>query len=232
MLLGNPLRGLCALAALSTPACDDGASLEPASSELASLRTEPPSPPVARPASSCTLTPDCRSVPLVFIDLKACCTPTTACGFEVTGGLGLPDFRDTVADAVGLGPGETCAPRERYFIRHPSIDDLRIATEGGKDILLSSACDSTSILSITFGGCCMPNNRCGVSTYGIWDTIGVLAPEAPFAKLQCVAAAQMNAQIAESRFRGLHYLRDTDAPCDYAALDATLPPADAWQRTR
>jgi hypothetical protein len=181
-------------------------------------------------APACVLPADCESVPLTFLTLDACCTATTACGLKVTGAP--PELRETIASALELGDGETCAPRDRFFIKHAGSEDLRIETDEGKEILLSTGCDTASILSISFIGCCMPNNHCGVSTYGIWDTLNVLAPGEPFSKLQCVSSKELNAQLADSKLRGLRFLPDTDKSCDYAALDAQLPPVEYFSRSR
>lgn len=179
-------------------------------------------------AAACTLSEDCDSVPLVFLSLEACCTASTSCGFAVRGGP--PELQETVASALDLGAGETCAPRDRYFLTHPGSEDLRIADDDGEEILLTTGCRTASILSISFIGCCMPNDRCGVSTYGVWDTLGVLAPGRPFSRLECVSSKVLNAQLEDSQFRGLRFLPDTDAPCDHAALDAQLPPVDWFLR--
>jgi hypothetical protein len=201
---------------------EDG-DVAPAPAISASSRSVPAAP-------ACTLPEDCESVPLIFLTLDACCTATTACGLEVTGAP--PELRETLASALELEKGETCAPRDRFFIKHPGSEDLRIETDEGKEILLSTGCDNASILSISFIGCCMPNNRCGVSTYGVWDTLNVLAPGEPFSRLQCVSSKELNAQLADSKFRGLRFLPDTDTSCDYAALDAQLPPLEYFSRSR
>ena len=173
-------------------------------------------------SGACSIPPGCDRVPLMVLSLEPCCTESIACGFEVVGGT--PELRDTVAATLALPPGETCAARERYFIKHPTTEDMRLDPESGPDILMTSKCDTASILSVSFGGCCMPNNRCGVSTDGMWDTLAVIAPGEPFSKLECVASKELNAQLEDSRLRGLRFLPDTDQACDHAALDARLPP--------
>ena len=175
-------------------------------------------------ASTCEIPPDCERVPLPGASLEPCCTDAIACGFEMKGGL--PGQAETVASAVNLRDGETCAPRDRFFIEHPGNEDMRVETDSGEEILLTTGCNTASILSISFAGCCMPNNRCGVSTYGIWDTLAVIAPGAAFAQLECVASKVLNTQIENSLWRGLRFLPDTDKPCDYAALAADLPPIE------
>lgn len=236
MLDCNMVGRLGVLAAVTAIACEGGAGVEapelrafdlaprPPAAERAGelIRAEPSRADAGMPA--CTLSPDCESVPLVFLELGACCTATTSCGLEVRNGP--PDLRETVASVLELGEGETCAPRDRFFLTHPGSEDLRVATDTGEEILLTTGCNTASILSISFIGCCMPSNRCGVSTYGVWDTIGVLAPGAPFSRLQCVSSKTLNQQLEHSQFRGLRFLPDTDAPCDHAALDAQLPPVE------
>lgn len=240
MVYQKMLRGLGSLGALGFVACAGAGALEEQEREAfdskarspaaLSVDARSPSPDLVprtpdAATAECTISPDCESVPLPLLTLEPCCTATTTCGFELNSVD--PEQRETVAAAVGLGEGETCAPRERFFIRHPGAEDLRVSTEAGKDILLTTGCSTASILSINFVGCCLPNNRCGVSTYGIWDTLAVLAPGAGFARLECVSSKKLNAQLADSQFRGLRFLPDTDAACDYAALDAQLPPDDS-----
>ena len=247
MLNAGRTRWCVSTAAVAALACD-GASIEsePAwQGAIAEAREEPASLVDAGPredagaqsatsrsdasSGSCTLPPDCERAESPIFSLEPCCTERIACGFSRTMvPPELQDLQETIATAVGLHDGDTCAPRDRFFIKHPGSEDLRIQTQSGDEILLSTGCETASILSISFIGCCMPNNRCGVSTYGIWDTLAVIAPGEPFSRLQCVPSSELNAQIGRTKLRGLRFLPDTDAPCDYAALDASLPPADPY----
>lgn len=241
MLYASLVRGLASLAAMAVVGCD-GASAEPEQQTRESLRAEaraaldggmqsvPLTPAMSdAAAATCSLPPDCEGAKTAVFSLEPCCTERVACGFaSIDAPPELTELQETVATAVGLTDGETCAPRDRYFIRHPGSEDLRVKTESGDEILLTTGCDTASILSINFVGCCMPNNRCGVSTYGMWDTLAVLAPGEPFGRLQCVSSKELNAQIGSSKLRGLRFLPDTDKACDYAALDAWLPPAEPY----
>ena len=101
--------------------------------------------------------------------------------------------------AFELREDETCVARERFFLRQPGSEELRIATDAGEEILLTTECDNASVLSINFIGCCMPTGRCGLSTYGMWDTFAIALPDAAFSKLQCVSStAQSSTQTPTS----------------------------------
>jgi hypothetical protein len=175
---------------------------------------------------SCKPSPDCVEVPFMYgVTLEPCCSESFACGFEVNA---APQFRETLATALNLGEDETCIERDRFFLTHPGTDDLRTVTEDGEEIILALECDTASFLSFNFPGCCMPNGRCGVSTYGLWDTIAVFDPEAGFAKQECVSAKELNEQIGDSKLRGLRYLPNTDKACDFEGLDERLGPAEPF----
>lgn len=183
----------------------------------------------ARERDACVLPPDCKGVhaPGAF-DVEACCSAAVECGFRV------PDTQAQLGEAVtnAIDPErefkDGCIPRERYFLRFPGLMDERVPVEGAEDILIAEVCEQSAILSISFPGCCMPDGRCGLSNYQFHDTFAVVVgDQAELAQLQCVPSETMNAYIRETSMAGFAYLPASRGRCDYAALDARLPPAES-----
>lgn len=181
-----------------------------------------------KPATrTCRPEKSCKSVLTSVFTLEACCTEEVECGFDLTH---PEDLRSSVLAAFGVpedaNAEERCVERSRYFLTFPSDAEERVATGRGEDLLVTRDCESSSMLSVSFAGCCLPNDRCGISTYLIHDTLAVLAedPQAPFAQLECVSVAEMNRQLSESILAGFAHLPQTEGSCDYAALAARLPP--------
>lgn len=179
-------------------------------------------------AAACVLPPDCKSVTAPpFFAVEACCSEKVECGFAVPppSDLNSAAVQRTV-DPDGEFP-DGCVPRERYFLTFEGLMDERVPVEGSDDILIAESCRSSAILSIFFAGCCLPENKCGISTYQIHDTIAVLVgADAPLAQLQCASVEQMNELVAMTSLAGFAHLKPTEGSCDHAALDARLPPVD------
>jgi hypothetical protein len=106
----------------------------------------------------------------------------------------------------------------------PGQSEQRVQTEGAPDQLITPECETRSLLSFTLPGCCMPNNRCGVSNYHIADILLALGGvPAPFTRVQCTSTETLNIEFRLTPLAGLGQLPSSDGPCDYNALDAKLP---------
>lgn len=225
MITVRALRALLKPAAITLLACGGGEP-QPASGAQTGARDgrdEAESPPDTKGEASrgCELPADCKSVRTVPITIDACCTELVSCGFKLDED---PRQRESARVALGAEPGEICIERSRYYLIFPGSEEQRVQVEDGDDLLLSTDCESTAMLSFSFIGCCLPNNQCGVSTYGVHDTLAVIVGEdEPFTHLQCVTVAELNRQLADSSLAGLAHFRATEGSCDYAALDARLP---------
>jgi hypothetical protein len=96
----------------------------------------------------------------------------------------------------------------------------RVEVEGGDDILITPDCESFTVFAFILPGCCLPDDRCGLSTDESSPTLGALAgdPQAPFARPECVPAEVLNQQFRDSQVL-LPLARTVAAgKCDHAAL--------------
>ena len=159
----------------------------------------------------CIHPPECVSVLTSAVGLLTCCPNNgESCGYSVLYPTELDDG--------------TCRPNSAVFLEMPGQDKQRITTEGAPDQLITPDCESRALLSFTLPGCCMPNDRCGVSNYHIADILLVLGGiPAPFTRVQCVDVETLNAQFRVTPLAGLGQLPPSAGTCDYAKLDAELP---------
>jgi hypothetical protein len=176
-------------------------------------------------AGQCTIPEGCEAADFGVTKLNPCCNESIECGLALEGSA---EFRDTLTSALDLPKDQTCIARDRYFLTHAGSEEKRVVDEQGNQYLLTYECDTASMLSWSFIACCMPNKRCGVSTYGLYDTLAVLVPGAPFSQPECVSSAELNAQLKDSKLAGLAHLHDTDKACDYEALAARLTESEPF----
>jgi hypothetical protein len=162
----------------------------------------------------CVHPPDCVSVITSTVGMATCCPNNgESCGYSV------------------LYPGElddgTCRPNSAVFLRLPGQAEERVESEtegGAPDQLITPECETRSLLAFTLPGCCMPDNRCGVSTYHIADILLFLGGvPAPFTRVQCTSVEALNLEFRLTPLAGLGQIPPSDGACDYEALDAKLP---------
>ena len=203
----------------------------------------PPSPlPAAQPTSvaaggvappgMCMIPEYCEDLTTGFFQYPACCSPNVSCGYAVTFEDAFlevyPQARDLLLNVASDDPEGKCVPESFVFSARPGTYDHRVQVEGPEesDILVAAQCESRGLLVFTLPGCCMPDDRCGISTDEVALQLGLLleGEEAPFTKPECVSADELNNQLKASSLSAFGRIPSTDgASCDHRALAEALP---------
>jgi hypothetical protein len=179
----------------------------------------------------CTVQPaDCPDLITPFLNSKACCTPFHACGYllpegdEVTRSL-FPQIEEFGRMWTMGDPSNRCANSKLFFDVRPGLDEERYLPDDGGQILITPSCMSYTLAAFILPGCCLPDNRCGLSTHMSYDTLSVLNElmPAPFTQPECVTAETLNQQFRATPKLGPFARTVASGTCDYAALDAKLP---------
>lgn len=159
----------------------------------------------------CIHPPSCVPVLTATVGMETCCPNNgEPCGYSVL-------YPENLDDG-------TCRPNSAVFLELPGQDEQRISTEGAPDQLITPDCGTRGLLSFPLPGCCMQDNRCGVSTYQIADILLLLGGiPAPFTRVECVRVETLNAQFRVTPLAGMGQLPPSNDTCDYADLDARLP---------
>ena len=159
----------------------------------------------------CLHPPDCLSVFTAAVGLATCCPQNgEACGYSVAYPSSLDDG--------------SCRPNSAVFLELPGQPEQRVTTPGAPDQLITPLCGSRGVLAFSFPGCCMPDDRCGVSTYQLADILlGLAGVPAPFTRPECVSVETLNAQLRATALAGMGQLAPSTDSCDYADLQARLP---------
>ncbi|HTU61254.1 MAG TPA: hypothetical protein VMF89_22520, partial [Polyangiales bacterium] len=139
-----------------------------------------------------------------------------------------PQARELLLNVASDDPEGKCVPESVVFPVRPGTYDHRVQVEGPEagDILVAAQCESRGLLVFTLPGCCMPDDRCGISTDEVALQLGLIlgGEEAPFTQPECVSADELNMQLKASSLAELaHFPPTAGAPCDYATLAAAQP---------
>jgi hypothetical protein len=177
----------------------------------------------------CVLPSDCVDINTLFFASKACCTPTTTCGYELPELdsetlMHFPDAKEFIAKQTAGDPNGRCAPASFFLGPRPGLYKHRVEPENGQDILITPDCGSFTVLAFILPGCCLPDNTCGLSTDESYSTLEVLAgAPAPFTSPECVSAPTLNQQFRDSMTLAPFARTIASGACNYAALAAELP---------
>jgi len=180
----------------------------------------------------CLIAEGCENLATGFFQYPACCSPNVSCGYEVTFDEAFldvyPQARDLLLNVASDDPEGKCVPESVVFPVRPGTYDHRVQVEGPEesDILVAAQCESRGILVFTLPGCCMPDDRCGISTDEVALQLGLLleGEEAPFSAPECVTADELNTQLKASSLSEFGRIPATaGAPCDHSALAEALP---------
>mgnify|MGYP003429116241 CR=1 FL=1 len=183
-------------------------------------------------AGACTIAPDCVDINTSFFQYPACCTKKYACGYEVAFTEEFlsvyPQARDLLARVAADDPNGKCAPDSFIFPIKPGTYDHRVELPGepDADILVDAQCESRAVTVFSLPGCCMRDNRCGISTDEIAPTFQVLleGEPAPFAEPECLTADALNEQLKATKLAAFGRIPPTSgAACDHAALAQKIP---------
>jgi hypothetical protein len=152
--------------------------------------------------------------------MTPCCIEGNECGYEIT----RPDWlREQAEMAAADGGPATCNPASMIFGTSEGQPEQRIPVAGGTDQLITPDCESRNLLVYTLPGCCMPNNKCGISTSETADTFALMVViPAPFTSVECVSVEELNAQFRASSLVGFGQIPPSNGTCNYADLDARL----------
>lgn len=178
----------------------------------------------------CRIPRTCEPIDTLPFALAPCCYGASECGYEL---IRPPELRDILIEMSMDGTANpdvqgTCMPAQKIFISEPGQEEQRIPVEGGRDQLITPACESRVLLAFPLIGCCMPNNQCGISTYQISGILSSLTLfPAPFKSIECLSATQLNTQFRAAGLGGLAQIPATTGTCNYADLNARLPASDA-----
>jgi hypothetical protein len=184
------------------------------------------------PIATCTIPADCHDLTTSFFQYPACCSPNEACGYAVSFDEAFldvyPQARELLANVAADDPEGKCVPERYVFPTRPGTYDHRVQVDGPEeaDILVAAQCESRGLLAFTLPGCCMPDDRCGISTDEVALQLGLLlgGEEAPFSKPECVTADELNTQLAASSLHAFARIPATSsAPCDHRALAEAFP---------
>jgi hypothetical protein len=178
---------------------------------------------------ACTLPSDCRDFTIAGMSSAACCSPATACGYELPPLdpetlMFFPQAADFYVEVTGGYPDGRCAPESYFFGPRPGLDKERVVAADGSDILVTPTCASFTVLAFILPGCCLPDDSCGLSTHQSAPTLAGLAPDAgaPFAEPECVSAQALNQQFRDSITLEPFARTTASGSCDHAALAAEL----------
>ena len=183
------------------------------------------------PIDACTLPSTCVDIETSLTSAKACCTPTTTCGYELPeiteeAVIDFPQVTEYYAQVTAGDPNGRCAPESFFFGPRPGLWEHRVEVDDGADILITPDCESYTVLAFILPGCCLPDDTCGLSTDESWSTLGYLANDmgARFASPECVPAEELNQQFRDSGTLQSFARTTASGTCSYRALDAALPP--------
>lgn len=161
----------------------------------------------------CLPPPTCVPVDTLPFAFDVCCPEHEDCGYQI-------------ARPTELADG-TCKPVSEIFLKQPGQPEQRVVTEGQPDQLITPDCETRTLLAFSLPGCCMPNNRCGVSTYAVADILlGLVLFPAPFTFVECVSTQQLNQQFRATSLAAFGQIPEATGTCDYADLDARLKPPE------
>lgn len=190
--------------------------------------TSPASSAAAAGPPQCTLPSTCSDFQIVGMMMKACCSPTVVCGYELPrfDEEMLRDFAETEGMIVQLTGGDPnrCAPESFFFGPNPELPELRIEVERGDDILLTPDCTSYRVLAWGLPGCCLPNDTCGLSTDESYSTFAniIQGDGVPFDHPECLSAEALNQNFRNSGVLAAFARTVSSGTCNYAALDSRL----------
>lgn len=190
-------------------------------------------PPAADGGNVCMMTDDCKDLNTSFFQYPACCSPHVTCGYQITYDDAFfevyPQARDVLFTLASDDPEGKCVPDSYVFPKRPGTYDHRVELEDTPeedDVLVAAQCESRGFWVFTLPGCCMRDNRCGISTDEVAGTFEVLleGESAPFSKPECVTADELNMQLRMSSLDAFARIPATSGDaCDYAALAAAQP---------
>lgn len=187
---------------------------------------------VSEAPAMCVKQESCKDLITSYFQYPACCSPHVTCGYEISFDDAFfevyPQARDVLFDLAKDDPEGKCVPEKYVFPEQPGTYDHRVEVEGPEqdDVLVAEQCESRGFWVFTMPGCCMPDNRCGISTDEVAPTLELLldGESAPFAKPECVTADELNMQFRASKLDAFARIPATSgAPCDYQALAQALP---------
>jgi hypothetical protein len=183
-------------------------------------------------AVMCVKEEACKDLITSFFQYPACCSPHVTCGYEINFDDAFfevyPQARDVLFGLASDDPEGKCVPEKYVFPEKPGTYDHRIELEGPEenDILVAGECESRGFWVFTLPGCCMPDNRCGISTDEVAPTFELLleGESAPYAKPECVTADELNTQFNASSLDEFARIPATSgASCDHQALAQKIP---------
>lgn len=176
---------------------------------------------------SCIPPDDCLP-PNNFAEFKSCCSDTLRCGWDV--GQLAEVFAMDPEDygRFGLRVETPCAPRSALFFELAPQAEQRVPGAGAGDILITPECTTRAFANALLPGCCLPDDTCGLSTTVGKDVFVTLLRNdfvrAPFTFNECVTWKQLNDQLAATALAPWAFVPPSKGKCNYAALDARLPP--------
>lgn len=190
--------------------------------------------------SGCTLPPDCKDVRTPGLNLNVCCTKKLACGIDMkpmidglldpNNGISTIFIREVIRATLPPGTDlkRPCLTPTSLWMPSPSLPDQRVYATPERDIVLAEKCPSLMLSGFPVYGCCMPDNKCGLSTHYVLSDMRMLSstPE-KIGPAQCTTAAGVTEMVKNtniSQFTPLPTPRATS--CDYAKLYASLPKAE------
>ncbi len=139
----------------------------------------------------------------------------------------FPDAVAFHANLVKDDPNGRCVAAAFFFSPRPGLWDHRVDVDAGEDILIAEDCQSYSLGAYILPGCCMPDNTCGLSTDESASTLEYLAGGSfPFTQPRCFKAEVLNQHFLDSVVLEGFGRTTASGTCDYAALDAELPPEE------
>jgi len=215
------LPTLLMAAGLSLAAC--GSDSDDTSDDASAIVTEEPT----AVSASCVPPPDCLPVVQQF-NLSVCCSETLRCGFDMSPLAEVAPMHPEIAALFDVDPDKPCWPRPKLFVPLPEYKPERIAVKGGADILVTPTCQGRVFAATPMYGCCRPDNTCAYDTHVVrsaFDSLAGKGPRPAFATPQCWTADEVNAQLAANDLGAWAYIPEASGTCDYAALNASLPPA-------
>jgi len=185
--------------------------------------------------SGCTIPPDCKDVRTIGFNLNVCCTKQLACGVDLTplvSGLlgpesGLPEWitRPLLKEVLPKGTDlkRPCVPPPAMWMPTKSLPDQR--KPGNPEILLAARCPSLALVGFPLYGCCMPDDKCGLSTHYMLSDIKALSntPE-KIPPAQCTTSATISKIVEDTTVKLFSPVPATMGSCNYASLKAKLPP--------
>lgn len=184
----------------------------------------------------CTLPPDCEPIANGFLNYGACCTEKVACGIDLTAAkklLGDPWIPKELKEAFvppGVDLTDPCVDPAKLYGPSPDAAEERFKGDDG-DILVTPTCKSRNLTLFRLPGCCLPSGQCGLSTQSFGLEIQDLAKEGQTPGIRtCATSELLYSEIKKTTISLLAAEIEIPGTCDYAGLNARLPPAkpDPW----